>query len=56
MEDIEDIVAKLVKRIAELEERERNTIQRITGIEQAYAQLNNTYNNHISGLHVQRIG
>jgi len=49
MEKIEDTVARLVKKIVELEER-------IKGMEQAYASLNNTYNNHISGLHVQRIG
>ena len=29
---------------------------RLSSIEEAYIKLNQTYNNHIAGLHVQRIG
>jgi hypothetical protein len=39
---------ELAKKVAQLEER-------MAGLEKAHVQLNETYNKHIAGLHVQRI-
>ena len=49
-------VEALKVRISQQAEAIRKLEARATDIEKAYIQLNKTYNDHIAGLHVKRLG